>query len=166
MADCEALHDGLLREPVNALSSLAYVAAGVALWPQDRRVGAALVVVGAGSVAYHGTGGPAAKWLHDLSIVAIAGLIAAGGRNAVLGARVHPRLALLGTGAFALALPLQAFGRTGGALCRPDSFVQAHAGWHALTALAIGCAFALAARGRAVPRHSARTVDVEAHAST
>src|SRR6266550_3909435 len=52
MGDCERLHDGMLAEPVNALSSLAYVAAGVYVFRRhDRLQGAALVAVGVGSVA-------------------------------------------------------------------------------------------------------------------
>jgi hypothetical protein len=37
---------------------------------------------------------------------------------------------------FGVAVVLLAFGRTGGALCAPRSVVQAHAGWHVLSAAA------------------------------
>ncbi|MGH8978237.1 MAG: hypothetical protein ACRDV7_09205, partial [Acidimicrobiia bacterium] len=57
-----------------------------------------------------------------------------------------PVLAACAAGAFAFAVPLQLFGRTGGPLCRPDSVLQAHAAWHVLTAAAVACAFALATR--------------------
>lgn len=74
MGDCEAIRAGLLAQPVNALSSLAYVAAGAALLSRrhdrhTRRLAVAVAVVGVGSFAFHGPGGPAAQWLHDASIV-------------------------------------------------------------------------------------------------
>jgi hypothetical protein len=146
VADCERLHDGLLDQPVNALSSLAYVAAGLWVWRHDRPQGIALMAVGAGSVAYHGAGGGASRWLHDSTIVVVAALAAFAAPRVWGEARVRPRLALGAVGAFALALPFQAFGRAGGPLCRPDSVLQAHAAWHVLTATALGCVFVVADR--------------------
>jgi hypothetical protein len=80
-SDCERLRDGLLAQPVNALSSLAYLAAGGwVAWaarraePACRRAavafGLTLALTGAGSADYHGPGSPAARWLHDLGIQA------------------------------------------------------------------------------------------------
>jgi hypothetical protein len=153
MADCERIHDGLLAEPVNALSSLAYVAAGVWTWRRDRPRGAALVAVGLGSIAYHARGGTAARWLHDLTIVAVAAVVAASAPQIMRGARERPRVAAVAIGAFALALPLQLFGRTGGSWCDPDRVLQPHAGWHVLTATALAAVLVLARRGdyRMVP---------------
>ena len=71
MGDCERFHDGLVAEPVNALSSLAYIAAGAYVWRRNRPAGAALVAVGAGSLAYHGPGGTLARVLHDGAIVVL-----------------------------------------------------------------------------------------------
>jgi hypothetical protein len=79
--DCELLRDGLLAQPVNAVSSLAYVAAGVWVWSRARDTrgtdrtaafvfGAALAAVGVGSVAYHGPQPAGARWVHDASILA------------------------------------------------------------------------------------------------
>ena len=191
--DCERIHDGLWAQPVNAASSLAYVAAGAALAarartaPAARRAplyafAAAAAANGAGSVAYHGPGGPVSRWLHDTALIATLSLIAAsdgerlgaapawpGGAAAAAGAgavlALSPRTsavaqAVLGAGALAgeatvaiearrrgrplriapaaaagaLAVAVYATTRTGGALCRPDSRVQGHALWHALTA--------------------------------
>jgi hypothetical protein len=143
--DCERASDGWLDEPVNALSSVAYVVAGVWMWRRDRWQGAALVAVGAGSVAYHGFGGTMARWLHDATIAALAVVLVAAAGRIARGARTRPRLAGIAVAAFAVALPLQVFGRTGGPLCRPDAVLQAHAGWHVLTAVAIACAFAIGA---------------------
>ncbi len=78
-SDCEAIGDGLLAQPVNALTSLAYVA--VAVWvvvwsrrldPSERRYAAAyaavLAAIGLGSVAFHGPMPSWAKFVHDLPI--------------------------------------------------------------------------------------------------
>ena len=148
MADCELLHDGLLDEPVNALSSLAYVAAGAWVWRHDRRQGAALIAVGIGSFAYHGFGGRAAHALHDVTILLLLVLVAVSLPRIVRGAPRQPGLAALGAVCLGVALCLQLFGRTGGPWCAPDSVLQAHAGWHILTAVALGCGFVIAARAR------------------
>ena len=87
-ADCELLVDGFLAQPVNSLSSLAFVLVGV--WvavlvryhsgAQQRlalAVGGGLALVGIGSVAFHGPGGPTADWIHDGSITALLVLIIA-----------------------------------------------------------------------------------------
>jgi hypothetical protein len=87
-SDCEALDPGWLAQPVNTLTSLAYVAAGLVIvarglrFEPGRRLiqvvyGATLVFVGVGSVAYHGPQPAWARFAHDLSIVAILLLILA-----------------------------------------------------------------------------------------
>jgi hypothetical protein len=79
-ADCEAWRPGLLHQPVNALSSLAFAVAGVwvAVRPgagrADRVGGAvyagALIGNGVGSFLYHGPGWPGAAFVHDAAIPA------------------------------------------------------------------------------------------------
>lgn len=79
MSDCERLGDGWVAQPANAVSSLAYVAAGFVLlrwaraqpsidvrsaWP----VAAGLVTAGLGSVDYHGFQSPLAQWGHDWGV--------------------------------------------------------------------------------------------------
>jgi hypothetical protein len=89
-SDCEALSDGVLAQPVNAISSGAYVVAG--LWLVVRALrnraaetatqvifGLTLASVGVGSVAFHGPQPTGARLLHDLSIAAVLALI--GSRN-------------------------------------------------------------------------------------
>lgn len=77
--DCEGLRDGLLAQPVNAISSLAFAIVGAWLigrgWrrPRGRRsytvvFGLVLASVGAGSVLFHGPQWSGSKWLHDASI--------------------------------------------------------------------------------------------------
>ena len=148
MADCERLHDGLLDEPVNTLSSLAYVAAGACVWRHDRVQGGALMLAGAGSVAYHGVGGSAARVLHDVSIVLLAVVVAGSARNIWRGAVAQPVLGAVALGAVVVAIPLQLLGRTGGPLCGPERVIQAHAAWHVLTAFALACVFIAADRER------------------
>jgi len=79
--DCERLGDGALAQPVNALSSLAFLVAG--LWvcwharrAPGRRVelavfGVAVAANAMGGVLFHGVPGVAARWIHDLSILAV-----------------------------------------------------------------------------------------------
>jgi hypothetical protein len=81
-SDCERLRDGLVAQPANTISSLAYVAVGLwVLWRvsrQDvdrRRVGIAfglaMLAVGTGSVAFHGPGTAAGRFVHDYSIAVL-----------------------------------------------------------------------------------------------
>lgn len=84
-SDCERVRDGWITQPVNTVTSLAYVAAGA--WLARRRhegplagaAATALVLNGVGSVAYHGPGGRAGKWLHDVGLNAVAATLAVGG---------------------------------------------------------------------------------------
>lgn len=74
--DCESLHPGWPQQPANAWSSLAFVAVGGALAirarsPAGRLVGVGAVLVGAGSLLFHGDDGDFGAWLHDWSIVAL-----------------------------------------------------------------------------------------------
>jgi len=88
LADCERLTDGLLMQPGNAVSSLAFVLAGILVPVVVRRrggghallawtFGLVLFLVGVGSVAFHGPGGPAGGWVHDASITALLLLVLA-----------------------------------------------------------------------------------------
>lgn len=77
-ADCEAIGNGLLLQPVNALSSLVFVAVGTLVIALGTREAAnlavrtsfagALALVGLGSFAFHGPGGSVAGWAHDVSL--------------------------------------------------------------------------------------------------
>jgi hypothetical protein len=156
--DCERLHDGLIAQPVNTASALAYVAVGAWLAgrsvasgsPPDRRrlaLGLAVAVAGVGSVDYHGPGSPAARWVHDGSLYVLIGLVAwlelarrVGGARRVAGRRPY-RLALA---AAAAGVACWWAGRSASPLCDPDSLLQPHAAWHVLGAAALG-AWAVAA---------------------
>jgi len=79
--DCEVASGGWLSQPANAVSSLAYVVAGlwVMFWARRRAdvdlrlavgYGLAVFLTGLGSVDFHGTQSPAASFLHDWGLSA------------------------------------------------------------------------------------------------
>ena len=81
-SDCEHIGQGLLAQPANTLSSLAYVLAGVLLlWRalagrSGARIAPAVyavtvIGVGIGSAAFHGPMPPRGRFAHDLSIAAL-----------------------------------------------------------------------------------------------
>lgn len=84
--DCEALDGGFLAQPVNALTSLAYVVAGLWVALSWRRqglprtaaamFGVVLALVGLGSFAFHGPQFSGSRWLHDWAIAAALSFIA------------------------------------------------------------------------------------------
>jgi hypothetical protein len=142
--DCERLHDGLVAQPVNTASALAYVAVGA--WLLGRRrplAGLAVAAAGVGSVDFHGPGSPAARWLHDGSLYLVVGMVAwhevarrVGRIRLAPGRRAAYRAAwaLAATGAACWWL-----GRTASPWCDPDSLLQGHAAWHLLGAAALAC---------------------------
>jgi hypothetical protein len=159
--DCERLHDGLIAQPVNTASALAYVAVGAWLIgrrqpegsgepqggaPVSRMVfGLAVAAAGVGSVDYHGPGSPAARLLHDGGLYAVVGLVAwhevtrrvrAPGAGWTSRRRAAYRAALAAAAAGAACWWL---GRTASPWCDPDSLLQAHAAWHLLGAAALAC---------------------------
>ena len=85
-SDCERIVDGALAQPVLAVTSLAYVAAGIAVlcWAIRLKAllagtaGVALVAVGAGSVVFHGPQPSWAGLAHDWPILAVGALYIAG----------------------------------------------------------------------------------------
>ena len=155
--DCERLHDGLIAQPVNTASALAYVAVGAWLVGRGLRTGAdgppgrsrgrtvgfglAVAAAGIGSVDFHGPGSNAARLLHDGGLYAVAGFVAwtelarrAGRPRRPPGRQVAYRVALAATAAGAACWWL---GRTASPWCDPDSLLQGHAAWHLLTAAAL-----------------------------
>ncbi len=83
--DCERIVDGILNQPVNAISSLAFVTAGVVVSVRARRVhstgepigwiAGVLILTGFGSAAFHGFGGRVAIWVHDASLAGLLALL-------------------------------------------------------------------------------------------
>ncbi len=144
-SDCGRVVVWALAQPVLAVTSLAYVAAGLAVmsWavrvraPLAGAVGVALVAVGAGSFAYHGPQPSWAKPAHDWPIVATGAVYAVGLPRS---ARQRWSAWAKPAGVFALGLADYAAGRSGSPLCRPDSLWQYHGAWHVLSAAAAGWA--------------------------
>ena len=66
--DCEAIGLGLLGQPVNAVSSLALVVAGLVVLRRDRWVASALTAAGVGSFLFHGPLAPGGEWIHDVTL--------------------------------------------------------------------------------------------------
>ena len=78
--DCEAIHDGWLLQPVNAVSSLAFSLAGLAImtWAgkaggHERRLrvlfGFAMIATGLGSFLFHGFDSAVTQFLHDVTFL-------------------------------------------------------------------------------------------------
>ena len=80
-ADCERMGGGVLAQPVNAWSSLAFLVAGAWIGSRvrrhaDRRVelvvfGAAVASNALGGLLFHGGPGATERWVHDLSILSV-----------------------------------------------------------------------------------------------
>ncbi len=78
-SDCELLRDEALAQPVNALTSLAYVVTGAVVIATARRrhrplipaaiFGSCLMAIGVGSVLFHGPQPAGSRVLHDLPII-------------------------------------------------------------------------------------------------
>ncbi len=145
-SDCERIVGAALAQPVLAVTSLAYIAAGMAVlcWAMRLRAllagtaGVALVAVGAGSFAYHGPQPSWAELAHDWPIIAAGAVYAAGLARS---RRRQWRSAwAAAAGVFALGLVAYAAGRSGSPLCRPDSLWQYHGAWHVLSGAAAGWA--------------------------
>ena len=84
-SDCEELGSGLIAQPFNTATSLAYVVAGAWIilrrraWhldPSATVFGVLVAACGVGSVAYHAAANAPGRWLHDLSIVVALAFIA------------------------------------------------------------------------------------------
>jgi hypothetical protein len=140
VSDCERIRPGLIGQPMNTISSLAFVAAAVPIARRARRAGslawtgvaAAAALEGFGSVAYHGPGGRAGKAVHDVGLVALFTTIAAARLRE---AQRRPRPGALALGAAAVVL--HTLSRTGGPLCSCNSRLQGHAAFHVVAALAL-----------------------------
>jgi hypothetical protein len=132
-SDCEAA-DGWFGQPVNGLTSLAYIAAAVYVLRRDGPLvsTAALAAVGVGSVLYHGPMLAGAGLIHDGSIAALVLACLVGVVRGTIGR--PPPVAMV---TMAAAVAVNVLTRTGAPLCRPDSLLQGHGAWHVLTAVAL-----------------------------
>lgn len=135
-SDCERIRPGLIGQPMNTLSSLAFVVAALPVWRRGgawRWVAAALAFEGIGSVLYHGPGGKFAKFIHDIGLLALLLAYARVGTQDPNELRPTPHAMGLG----AAAAMLHTLSRTGGPLCSCNSRLQGHAVFHVLAATAV-----------------------------
>lgn len=156
VVDCEMAHSAWPAQPVNTASSLAFVVAGAKLLadvdPTHRPLGVTSILVGVGSVIFHGSAGNEALF-HDWALFALASIVL------VLIVRSVARRGLvattrgLGVSVVLLAGGLVLFwlGRTGGPLCNPASLIQPHAGWHLLGAASVASLGTWLGPARALP---------------
>lgn len=101
-SDCERCRPGLVAQPANTASSLAYVLTGALAVRSARRdpggraseaaLGWASVAAGIGSVAYHGPGTVAGRYVHDASLLALLGLLVLADGELATGAPAPPVL--------------------------------------------------------------------------
>jgi hypothetical protein len=101
-SDCERIGGGILAQPASALSSIAYLVAGMLLVQRAlaRRSGAVSVTygvlvvwVGVGSAAYHGPMPSWARFAHDVSIAAVLAFVI--GNDAARARRAPPRVGFM-----------------------------------------------------------------------
>ncbi|MGB7979450.1 MAG: hypothetical protein WCF36_01510 [Candidatus Nanopelagicales bacterium] len=148
-SDCERLRSGPIAQPVNTVTSSAYVVGAAAVLARAGRRGsvpgevtaycALMASVGLGSIAFHGPQPPGARAMHDVPIPVLVawaiGTPLVRRRRAVV---PLPGWSRARGAALALtsicAVAAYAGGRTGARTCDPDSPVQLHGAWHVLTA--------------------------------
>lgn len=97
-ADCEAVGAGFLGQPINTLTTLGFVVAGiiVIVQRQDMRwIGIGLVSTGIGSFLFHGPMPPGNEWAHDVSLAWLVTMIAGWGTRWEWASRV-PALVVIG----------------------------------------------------------------------
>ncbi|HEU5113590.1 MAG TPA: hypothetical protein VFU96_09740 [Acidimicrobiia bacterium] len=97
-ADCEAVGAGFLGQPINTLTTLGFVAAGiiVIVRRQDMRwIGIGLVSTGIGSFLFHGPMPPGNEWAHDVSLAWLVTMIAGWGTRWEWASRI-PALVVIG----------------------------------------------------------------------
>ena len=118
-SDCEEIRSGFIAQPVNALSSVAYVAGGGWVVASGARAGRPAAVafggllgaVGVGSVLYHGPCPPGAQQAHDASLAAALGLVVLHNTAAISGRHHLVRGAAQAAVAIAAAVPVLPRGR-------------------------------------------------------
>lgn len=78
-ADCEAIRDGILGQPVNSATTIAFLAAAIVVGrhPDRRLVAWGLAATGAGSWLFHGPMVPGSTWAHDVGLAWLLVIVAA-----------------------------------------------------------------------------------------
>jgi hypothetical protein len=81
-ADCELIGAGFLGQPINALTTLGFVVAGIIVIGSSRDVrwiGIGLIATGIGSFLFHGPMPPGDEWAHDATLAWLVTMVAAWG---------------------------------------------------------------------------------------
>lgn len=138
LKDCELVSSEVLGQPVNSLTALAFVIAGVAVWIGTRRllVALGLVSTGVGSFLFHGPMPAPAQLLHDITlwflVVVVGVAIISDLRHG------HSWQELVGPGTLlGVVAVVGRMGATGNPLCDPESIWQPHGLWHIGAAIAV-----------------------------
>lgn len=126
--DCELIRQGLVAQPINTVSSLAFIVAAGLVWQRHLLGALALFLVGVGSVLFHAAPSPVSSFVHDAELV----LVIAAAVSTMWASR--SRLPFWSLGVLAAGIVVWAVSRTGGAWCSPTSMLQGHAIWHVLAA--------------------------------
>ena len=105
-ADCEVIGAGFLGQPINTLTTLGFVLAGIIVIVRRgdmRWVGIGLVATGIGSLLFHGPMPPGNEWAHDVTLAWLVTMVAGWG---TLWERFSRLPALLLIGAAFAVLPV------------------------------------------------------------
>ena len=98
LADCERIVGDLIGQPINTLTTLAFVIGGLIVIRFDRGrlwIGIGLIATGAGSLLFHGPMPTGSEWAHDVTLAWLIVLIGAAGTRYERLSRL-PALATLG----------------------------------------------------------------------
>lgn len=105
-ADCEAIGTGFLGQPINTVTTVAFLLVGVLvlIYRKERAwIGIGLIATGVGSFLFHGPMPGGSEWAHDVSLAWLLALIAG------LGTRwewISKGPALVGLGALFWLVPV------------------------------------------------------------
>ena len=97
-ADCEAIGAGFLGQPINALTTLGFVVAGVIVIVRRREmrwIGIGLIATGLGSFLFHGPMPTGNEWAHDVTLAWLVTMVAGWGTRWEKLSRL-PTLAVIG----------------------------------------------------------------------
>ena len=99
LADCEKIVGDLIGQPINTLTTLAFVIGGLIVIRVRRGrlwIGIGLIATGLGSFLFHGPMPTGAEWAHDVSLAWLIVLVGTEGTRYEKASRL-PALATLGT---------------------------------------------------------------------
>ena len=138
LRDCEAIGETLLGQPVNSMTTLAFVLAGALVFRSNRRrwVAVGLVATGIGSFLFHGPMPNYAQLAHDVTLWFLVAVVVVSivTEYRATGEWRH----LLGPGLLlAVVAVIGRLGATGNPLCDPSSLWQPHGLWHIGSAVAV-----------------------------